>query len=76
MTCAVQLWSSVTIADLTMTDGRSLESIGVIPDELLMPTPTDLATGRDIVLSRAANLLGFNLEPEKAATFFPVEWRP
>ena len=67
---------SVTIADLILPDGKTLERVGVTPDELLLPLPADLAAGRDTVLSRAANLVGFKLEPEKAGSFFPLEWRP
>jgi carboxyl-terminal processing protease len=66
---------SVTVADLIMTDGKSLEKVGVTPDELLLPTPEDLAAQRDPVLSRAAALIGIKLEAERAATLFPVEWR-
>ena len=67
---------SVTSADLIMSDGKSLEKVGVLPDELLLPAAGDLATQRDPVLSRAASLFGINLTPEKAGQIFPVEWRP
>ena len=56
----------VTIADMVMSDGKSLERIGVTPDELLLPKPEDLAGKRDPVLARAAELLGANLDPAKA----------
>src|SRR5580765_2812878 len=39
--------ASVTDADLIMTDGKSLEHVGVEPDILILPTAQDVATGRD-----------------------------
>ncbi|HJQ35590.1 MAG TPA: S41 family peptidase [Thermoanaerobaculia bacterium] len=66
---------SVTDADLIMNDGKSLEHTGVTPDELLLPTAADLAAGRDPVLARAAKLVSVDLDPQKAGTLFPVEWR-
>lgn len=66
---------SVTDADIAMTDGKSLESVGVTPDELLLPTATDLAGQRDPVLARAAALVGINLDTQKAGTLFPIEWK-
>jgi C-terminal processing protease CtpA/Prc len=65
---------SVTDADLIMSDGRSLEKVGITPDKVMLPTAADLAAKRDPVLTRAAELLGVKLEPEKAGSFFPIEW--
>jgi carboxyl-terminal processing protease len=67
--------NSITVGDVIMPDGKSLEKTGVTPDETLLPTGTDLAAKRDPVLSRAADMLGVKLDPEKAGTLFPKEWR-
>jgi C-terminal processing protease CtpA/Prc len=71
MTKLVFFALSITNADLIMGDGKSLESSGVAPDELVLPTPADLAAHRDPVLSRAAAIVGVEIEPEEAASFFP-----
>ncbi|MGH9756048.1 MAG: S41 family peptidase [Blastocatellia bacterium] len=67
--------ASITNADVIMADGKSLEGVGVAPDELLLPTAADLAAKRDPALTRAAALAGFELPPDKAGAMFPIEWR-
>jgi C-terminal processing protease CtpA/Prc len=65
--------ASITDADFLLTDGKSLEHVGVMPDVLLLPTAADLASRRDPVLSRAVALAGSELSPEKAGALFPLE---
>jgi C-terminal processing protease CtpA/Prc len=65
---------SITDADVVMTDGKSLERVGVTPDEIRLPLAIDMAANRDPVLAYAASLLGVNMSPEKAGSLFPLEW--
>jgi C-terminal processing protease CtpA/Prc len=57
---------SVTVADLVMPDGGKLENVGVIPDELVLPTGDDLAAGNDPALARALTVLGVPTTPKQA----------
>lgn len=59
---------NVTDADLEMTDGGRLENVGVVPDEVILPTAADLASGRDPVLARAVTLAGRAISATDAGT--------
>lgn len=61
---------SITEADVVMRDGGRIEKVGVTPDEVVLPTPEDMALKRDPVLARAAALLGVTLTPEAAGSIY------
>lgn len=67
---------SVTDADVIMSDGKSLEGLGVQPDEILLPTAEDIRSQKDSVLARAAALAGGTLDPVEAGKLFPFKWKP
>jgi len=66
--------ASITEADFRMADGQSLEHTGVVPDTVILPTASDLASGRDPVLAKAAEMMNVKMSSEEAGTLFPYEW--
>ena len=62
--------TSITVGDLRMADGASLEKVGVVPDEIVLPTGADLAADRDPVLARAITMLGGTMTAEQAGKFY------
>jgi C-terminal processing protease CtpA/Prc len=64
----------ITQAELTMADGSNLEGAGVTPDERVLPTPQDIATGNDPAMARAAELAGLKISASEAGKIFPYEW--
>jgi C-terminal processing protease CtpA/Prc len=67
--------AEITRANLVMSDGKSLENVGVSPDVQLLPTAADLHNNRDPVLAHALSLLGEKVSAEEAGKFFPAQWR-
>ena len=66
----IEFGMSVTVADIIMPDGKSLEHHGVIPNIAVLPTPQDIAERRDPAMAFALELAGIKMKPEKAARIF------
>jgi len=66
--------ANIREADILMPDGKSLEHTGAIPDTKMIPTASDLAASRDVVLSYAVHLAGGELSSEEAGKLFPIQW--
>ena len=60
----------VTVYDLVMSDGHSLEKVGVIPNIAVLPTGQDLAEKRDPAMAFALELAGVKLSAEEAGKIF------
>ena len=67
--------AEITIADLKMTDGNSLEHHGVVPDEILLPSPEEVAVGADPQLARALQMAGVPMSSGAAGQLLPVRWK-
>jgi carboxyl-terminal processing protease len=47
----------VTVFEILSADGKPLNKVGVTPDEVIPPAPTEVGSGGDPVLARAVELL-------------------
>jgi len=63
--------AAITVAAITLPDGYPLEGRGVVPDEIVLPAPDDIALGLDPAMSRATYIAGAPLDPWRAGGLFP-----
>ncbi|HEX8967927.1 MAG TPA: S41 family peptidase, partial [Chloroflexota bacterium] len=47
----------VTVFDILSADGKPLNRVGVVPDEVIEPDASDIVTGNDRALTRAVEIL-------------------
>ncbi len=67
--------ASITNADVIMSDGKSIENLGVVPNLIINPSALDLSKGNDPVLAKALQLFDNEITPEQAGKIFPDdEW--
>jgi C-terminal processing protease CtpA/Prc len=72
----VDYGASISIGNVVMSDGKSVEHHGVRPDDVQFPQPTDLESGRDPVMAHAVEVAGGKMTPEEAGKLFEYEWPP
>jgi len=61
---------NLTVGDLVMSDGHTLEGTGVVPDIRSVPNGPNLAERSDPTLAFAASLFGARLSKEEAGKFY------
>jgi C-terminal processing protease CtpA/Prc len=62
--------AQITSSDVLMSDGQSLQNVGVIPDIKILPTATDIAAGHDPVIAKAVEMLGSKINYEDSGKLF------
>ncbi len=62
--------TSVTVADIVMSDGGRLEKVGVTPDFVVLPSAEDLNAGRDPALAQAFKFVGHPMDAAAAARLY------
>lgn len=63
----------ISVSDFVLFNGERLEKKGVQPDEVLIPTPQQIADGEDPVLARALALSGITITPAQAADLYRIK---
>lgn len=66
----IRVGMSVTVANVIMRDGSRIENVGVIPDEILQPSPIGLSKKTDPVLAYAAHKFDAKISPEIAGGYY------
>lgn len=61
---------TVSTSDYVASDGTRPEGVGIVPDEVVLPSGADLAAHRDPVLARALARVGLTISPEDAGRLF------
>lgn len=70
---SIQYGMNLTHFDVIMSDGKSIEHVGVVPDIKVIPTGADLASQRDPVLAEALKAVGITMTPDEAGKLFEPE---
>ncbi len=65
----------VTHSEILTAEGQSLEKIGVKPDVIVLPSPTEFPAQDDSVLARAIEMLGGKITPSEAGKLWPPYFR-
>jgi C-terminal processing protease CtpA/Prc len=58
--------SSISFADVIMSDGGRIENVGVMPNARVLLTGADLAAKRDPQMAKALEMVGVLVTPEEA----------
>jgi len=61
---------TISVEDLIMDDESRLESVGVTPEWIVVPTGADLAAKRDPQMTKALSLAGIQVDPIQAAKIY------
>jgi C-terminal processing protease CtpA/Prc len=56
------------VFEILSADGKPLNKVGVVPDEVIQPAPADTAEGADPVLARAVQILHDQMADSTGAT--------